>query len=253
MAFKPENKLEEALVAAVEDSAAAPDFYRLLLESNLLVPGTVRGHEQSDAPFTLSPDSKLDLIPGIKDGQRFLPAFTSVTRLQAYLQREMRYLTLNTRTLLEVTRGAPVILNPASDYGREFTPAQIAQLLDPKPHLQPQGEPMRAIGEVDFPPGLVEALTALFAARPQVAAAWMIQVTFADRAKEPHPLVSIETAGDWLALVQAINAAAEARVPGMVFDIQRVVRASPTSLTQALLSVPPFYDRDAKPAPGLLN
>ncbi len=253
MAFKPENKLEEALVAAVKDSAAAPDFYRLLLESNLLVPGTVERHEFSDKPFELSPSTRLNLVPGFKDGERFLPVFSSLTRMQAYVKADSRYLTLNGRTLLEATRGAPLTLNPNSDYGREFTPAQIAQLLDPEPHLQPKGETMEVIGEADFPLPLVEALTALFAARPQVAAAWMIQVTFADRAREPHPLVGIETAGDWLPLMQAIEAAAERAVPGMVFDIQRVVRASPTSLTQALLSVPPFYDRDAKPAPGLLN
>ena len=59
----------------------------------------------------------------------------------------------------------------------------------------------------------------------------MIQVTFADRAGEPHPLVGIEldskAGGDWPSLMQAIQAAAETAVPGMVFDIQRVDRRNP--------------------------
>ncbi|HEY0267565.1 MAG TPA: enhanced serine sensitivity protein SseB C-terminal domain-containing protein, partial [Rhizomicrobium sp.] len=76
----------------------------------------------------------------------------------------------------------------------------------------------------------------------------MIQVTFADRARAPHPLVGIETLGDWPPLLQAIEAAAEACVPGMVFDVQRVVRTSPTGLTEALLNVPPFYERGARPS-----
>ena len=34
MPFIAENELEQALVKAVKDPAAAPDFYRLLLESD---------------------------------------------------------------------------------------------------------------------------------------------------------------------------------------------------------------------------
>ena len=43
MPFISENKLEEALVRAVKSPATAPDFYRLLLESDLLVLGKALG------------------------------------------------------------------------------------------------------------------------------------------------------------------------------------------------------------------
>ncbi|HEY0265970.1 MAG TPA: SseB family protein, partial [Rhizomicrobium sp.] len=147
MAFKPENRLEEALVAAVGDPAAAPDFYRLLLESSLMVLGTAEGHEFSHDSFSLSPNTRLNLVPGFKDGQRYLPVFTSLTRMQDYVKQDSKYLSLNGRILMEVTRGAPLILNPKSDFGREFSPAEIAQLLDPAP----QGEAKMVIGEADFP------------------------------------------------------------------------------------------------------
>src|SRR5471032_1219800 len=145
-----------------------------------------------------------------------------------------------------MTRGAPVILNPASEYGKELSAVEVAQLLDgPKP----DGEPRTIIGEADYPVALVEALGSLFGSRTDIAAAWMIQVTFADRAKEPHPLVGIEmdtkSGGDWPSLIRSIEAAAEASVPGMVFDIQRIDRRNPTSLTGALLQVAPFYQRRA--------
>jgi hypothetical protein len=95
---------------------------------------------------------------------------------------------------------------------------------------------------------LVEALTRVFTAHPTVEAAWMIQVTFADRAKEPHPLVGIET-GDvpgFAKLVQAIQEEVERADIGMVFDIQRIDRNISNSLTDALLQVPPFYTRGAR-------
>ena len=53
MPFISENKLEEALVAAVKNPAAAPDFYRLLLESDLLVLGTVEGQDTAGGKFSL--------------------------------------------------------------------------------------------------------------------------------------------------------------------------------------------------------
>jgi hypothetical protein len=94
---------------------------------------------------------------------------------------------------------------------------------------------------------LVEALTATFAARPDIQAAWMIQVTFADRAEEPHPLVGIETNGapqsDWPSLMQAIEAAAEKSAPGLVFDVQRIDRNNPVGVAGALLQTAPFYRR----------
>jgi hypothetical protein len=80
----------------------------------------------------------------------------------------------------------------------------------------------------------------------------MIHVTFADRAEEPHPLVGIETEGDWPSLMQAIQAVAKTSVPDMVFDIQRVDRRNRAGMTSALLQAQPFYQRRA-PSSGTLN
>ena len=49
----------------------------------------------------------------------------------------------------------------------------------------------------------------------------MIQLNFGDL-REPHPLVGIETEGDWPSLVQIIEVAAEQALPGLVFDLQHI-------------------------------
>jgi len=234
----PENELERALVAAAQSREAASDFYRLLLETNLLVLGTVEGLENASEQFTLGPNNKLNLVPGTKNGSQYLPVFSSRTRMQDYIKQESKYLSINGRALLDLTRGAPVTLNPASEYGKELSVREVQQLLDGT-----AGGERIITGEADYPLPLVQALTALFVTRPDIENAWMIQVTFADRAKEPHPLVGIETAGDWPSLLQAIQAVAESQVPGMVFDIQRVDRRSPAGMTGALLQAAPFYQR----------
>jgi len=238
MPFISENELERALVKAAKNSAAAPDFYRLLLESDLLVMGTVEGQEDATEQFKLGPGGKVNLETGLKKGGgTFLPVFSSLLRMQDYVKQESKYLRVNGRALLDLTRGAPVILNPASEYGKELTPEQVAQLLDPQAtHSQPR----LIIGEEDYPMPLVEALIEVFTTRPDVEAAWMIQVRFSGQ-DEPHPLVGVETAGDWPSLMQSVQAAADRSIPGLVFDLQRIDRAHPNSLSDALLQAPPFY------------
>jgi hypothetical protein len=243
MPFISENELERALVKAAKNPASAPDFYRLLLESDLLVMGTVEGQEDTSDKFTLAPGGKINLVTGVKNGGTFLPVFSSLPRMQDYVKQESKYLRVNGRALFDLTRGAPVILNPASEYGKELTPEQVAQLLDPQ---APRGQPRTIIGEAGYPVALVETLTDVFATHPDIEAAWMIQVTFADR-DAPHPLVGVELdsrmGGDWSSLMQAVEAAADRLAAGLVFDFQRIDRSRPNSMTDALLQVPPFYQR----------
>ena len=71
MLFIPENELERALVRAVKEPASGPDFYRLLLESHLLVLGTAQGQEGATEEFSLAPGSQISLVTALKDvGQR---------------------------------------------------------------------------------------------------------------------------------------------------------------------------------------
>ena len=242
MLFIPENELERALVKAVKNSAAAPDFYRLLLESDLLVLGTAQGQEGATEVFTLAPGNNLNLVTGLKDGHRYLPVFSSVLRMQEYVKQECKYLSINGRALLDLVRGAPVILNPASEYGKELTAEQVGQLLGPSRSQETM------VGKAEYPMTLVEALSRVFAADALVESARMIQVTFADRAQEPHPLVGIEAspAIDFRKLVDAIQQEAEQAAPGTVFDVHRMDRAAPNNVTEALLQAQPFYVRGAR-------
>src|SRR5436190_13761416 len=170
MLFIAENELEKALVEAVKSPSSAPNFYRLLLESDLLVMGTAEGREEAQEQFSLAPGSNLKLVTGLKDGSPYLPVFSSLARMQEFVTQESKYLSVNGRALLELTRGGPIILNPASQYGKELSLQEVQQLLDgpASPHT----------GTAEYPVALVEALAQLFATRLEIATAWMIQATF---------------------------------------------------------------------------
>jgi hypothetical protein len=245
MPFISENELEKALVSAVKSPATAPNFYRLLLEEDLFVMGTAEGKEDAVETFKLNPGGKLNLVTGFRNGGTFLPVFSSVLRMQEYVKQEARYLRIKGRSLLEMTRGAPVTLNPASEYGKELTAREVVMLLDGTSGRSHQPYPIT--GEVEYPTRLVEALSEVFAGVPGISAAWMVQATFAKEPQSPRPLVGVEfqpgDAGDWPALMQAVQAAAKKGAPNLAFDIQRIDRSRPSSLTDTLLQVPPFYQR----------
>jgi hypothetical protein len=231
MPFISENKLEEALVRAVKSPATAPDFYRLLLESDLLVLGTVEGQDGSEK-FTLEPGGQLQLVTGENKGEKFLPIFSSLARL------------------LDLTRGAPVILNPASEYGRELTPGEVEQLLNP---AAPSAQVALTTSDAFYPMALINALASVFEQHPQVQTAWMIRIGIGEAGSQPQPLVGVETSGDMAALVADIERAAAQDAPGIVFDVQRVDRARPTGMAGALLQAQPFYQRGATIPGQLLN
>ncbi|HET7086681.1 MAG TPA: enhanced serine sensitivity protein SseB C-terminal domain-containing protein [Rhizomicrobium sp.] len=237
MPFIPENELERALVAAAHDSGAAPAFYRLLLDSDLLVLGTVEGQEEATETVALEPGGRINLVPGEKDGSRYLPVFSSLTRMQDYVTEESKYLRINGRALLDLTRGAPVTLNPASEYGKELTADQVGQLLDSARIV-----PRIVESQAEPPVRLVEALTHFFTARPDIQAAWITMVAPSGRAEEAHPLVGIETSGDWPSMMQGLQEVAR-DAPDSMFDVQRVDRFNPVGMAAALLQSPPFYQR----------
>ncbi len=247
MPFQPENDIEAALLHAVKSPDAVTELYRAMLSSDLLVLGTIAGQEDSTQKVSLEPGGKLQLEVGEKNGEKFLPLFTSLTRMQAYLNKPGKYLAANGRALLDLTRGAPVTLNPGSEHARDFSPEEIGRILD---NPIPPRRPKVKLGIDVYPPGMVEVLTALFAKDPGVIAAWIIGVDFVDRPGTAVPLVGIESSGDMAALVSEIEQAAKTALPDLEFDLQRVDRANPSGMADVMLKIPPFYER-GQPAPKL--
>lgn len=241
--FIPENPLEEALVKAVKYPAMAPDFYRLLLDATVLVMGSVDAPAALGGAVTAHAGSNFHLVTGEKEGARFLPIFTAIPRLQAYAQKECQYLSMTGRALLELTRGAPVTINPGSEYGSELTAAEIERLLQSD---VPRAVPLTVYPELELPLPLANALSDLFDKRGDVVMAWMVQI---HPQGQPMPLVGIQTTGDMDALMADIETMAQAKLPGVVFDAQQVDPARPVAMAEVLMQAKPFYPR----TPRILN
>ena len=243
MAFVPENDLEHALVRASKEAAARPAFYRLLLESDLYVIGEVEGTPAGEGQRSIAAGERIQIASGESKGRQFLPVFSALVRMQTYLREERKYLSLKGRALFEMTKGALLILNPGSDYGKELLPDEIAGLLNPSVRSVTLDKPTKVlIGQpAVYPHDLINALKTAFAQRPDVSSAYLIQIAFDGEA--PHPLIGVETTGDWPGVSQEIGRAVAAVAPGLRVDAVQIDRAKPDGFAASLLNTAPFYTR----------
>ena len=168
--------------------------------------------------------------------------------MQDYVKQESKYLSINGRALLDLTRGAPVILNPASEYGKELHADEVRRLLDGTARRYPHHS---KASRLSHGAGGTAGQTVRHPSRNRN------RLDDPGRscrpAEKPHPLIGIEAASQnarpqyWPQLMQAIEAAAHDALPGLVFDVQRVDRYNPSGMTGALLQTEPFYRRAADP------
>lgn len=126
--FEPINPLEESMQAAAADPSKAPDFYRVLLESEL---------------YILTPEAKLD--PGRRRSLKYMeainvatvefkglkwhPAFTSSKRISAYLKEPETCLGAKARDLFQLLPGSNFWLNPMSECQKPMPGDEISLLL----------------------------------------------------------------------------------------------------------------------------
>jgi type III secretion system (T3SS) SseB-like protein len=247
--FTPENDLERSLVKAATDPSHRPQFYRDLLASDIFV--------------ISSGDAAMDIRDGVlkqgatvaiqrwrRDGQDWLPIFSSLPRLRQNLAAEANYLRLNARNFFEMTRGTHVILNPNCEYGKEFLAEEIAGLLDgsiyaPTKTTTTQKDTRVLLGQPKvYPTELVKALSTLFAQHRNVKAAYLAHFFNPDSGEPPHTLIGIDADGESQVLFGEAGMVARDVLPrGELVDFTQV-KPHEEGLSQYLIrETKPFYRR----------
>ena len=121
------DNLEALIVKAASEPGLRPKFYKTLLDAELIV---LTDEQKGDGGVkTLESGTKVKIV-SLKNGD--IPVFTSTDRIfdKNVIKEEVPFLGMNGRNLLEMTKGAKLVLNPFSDYGKELLPNEIQSLLD---------------------------------------------------------------------------------------------------------------------------
>lgn len=246
---EPINDLERKLIAAAENPAARPEFYKTLITSNVFVIGF--SDSAGEAAGTIPAGAKLSIVNWKKnDGSPIIPFFTSLEALQRALKEESKYVALPAKSLFEITLGSFLVLNPASPYGKEFFPNEIEALLETGMNHVPQTRVVQKETKVllgqpaNYPSKMVSALATLLAKHSVVKAAYLCLMHDPSSGDKPTLVVGFEGDQDLAGAMKEAGSVAVDTVPkGELVDFIVIKRGESGIADYMFKSVKPFYER----------
>jgi len=248
--FEPVNDLERSLVRAATDPAHRPSFSRDILDSDIFViqekqPSGVQGLREFQA------GEEVALQTWEQDGKKLTAIFSSLDRLLDFVQAESGYLQMKARDFMGLTLGTTLLLNPGSEYGKEFLPAEVESMLDgsiwkPQETITFEKETKVFMGQpANYPDELIDALTRYFKTANNVQRAYLAHVYNPERNEKSHTLIAIEVDGEWEQVAGDAGMVVDAvNVPDPPVDFMRVGGKEGNNI-QLLESMKLFYDVSA--------
>ena len=244
MVTEQESPLETSLRLAADEPSHRPEFFRLLLESSVLI----LGHGEGEAGGGAGEIAIQQWARG--DGSTVIPFFTSPAALRRAIEEERPCLEIPARTLFEMTRGAFLVLNPESSHGKEFAPGEIEALLADGVNYQleqrvTQEETQVLLGQpADYPDKLVDSLRALFEKQEKVKAAYLALMHDPSVDERPHLIIGIEADGEVEPVIREAGVVVADLAPGGEPIDLMAVRRGDTGLSEYFVEeVKPFYER----------
>lgn len=238
------NQLETLLHKALTEPGWRPEFFRVLLASEVWVPGCAIAQDAENQ------QSILDLQHWEKrDTSQIIPFFSSQQALAQVTDEQQPFIVMPVRALFEMTLGETLFLNARLPQGKEFTPQEIRRLLegDADPHSEQQiiqgGIPLLLSTLVRPPDFLIEPLINLFQELKTVKRAFICQVKEQQQQK-PNLLIGIEIQGDVDTIIQATGSVASDALPeDEPVDICQVIDNDPGISHFMITHILPFYQR----------
>ena len=211
--FEPENDIERLLMRASADPAERPAFARALMDTQIVLVLVADGPIASgpDGNAVIPEGTKMTLPSAVRGEERLIPFFTARSRAQAWYCGHHVAVPERLRDLFARYPGAPFVLNPGSEYGKDFTPGEVARMLAGDFELSgPQAVTTKAPEQImlahpsEIPSALIEALARELVAVKPVRGAWLM---LAMRGGEQSWMLGVDHSGAWQDVRDAISRA----------------------------------------------
>ncbi len=235
-----ENRLEALLALAAEEPAHRPEFYRVLLESEVYVISDLEQKDEGQGDLTTC-DTLSILTICADDSDPIIPFFTAVDKLTRFAEFQSQWIGINARNLFILTKGATLVLNPQSRFAHPFYPAMIEALLSSGIHHACRQTTSQAYTGVSigppepYPSKMVDSLIIFFAARPDVTTAYVALKQEAED-RRPHLLVGIDAGNDVEHIIREAGSVALDTVPDELPEVAFVdMNRIPEEISKAIL------------------
>lgn len=237
------NNIENLIEKAASEPGLRPKFYKALLNSELIV--LTKEHSGDDGIKTLEKDTTMKIF-SMDDGK--IPVFTSTDRIfdKKVIHTEVSFVGMNGRSLLEATKGATLLLNPFSDFGKELTPSEIASLLDdtifqPK-HVEviKKNTQIRIGQPAQLPEGLEKSLSIYSKTREEIEAVYIAMVERVDSGEPPGLMIGLRMSQNEQEIIGEIGEAVQPHIPkGKHIDFMKI--SGTDGLSEYFDKVEPIY------------
>ena len=250
-AFNPANKLEEVLVAACTEPSARPEFYRLLLESELFL---ITPNPPKQAGHKVFGENEKDSFVNLQNEKgAFLPVFTSELRLQEAVNQigqTYGFVAMRGKDLFPLLTQHPstAILNPGAAYGKELLADEIRRIADGSiariENRVVQEETRVLLGQpAKYPHELVAELKKLFEKNESVVAAYLGWIHDPESGEPPHLIVGLECKGEMKMIAQEAGITSQ----GLLGDGEFVDFVQVGGGTVSTSSLDSYFKQQTKP------
>jgi hypothetical protein len=182
----------------------------------------------ADGSATIPEGATLSLPSVTRGEERLLPFFSAPVRAHAFLKDDHVIAPDTARGLFARYPSASFVLNPGSDYGKEFTVAEIKRLLagqfDDGPQTTVIEEPEQILlgHPKQIPNALIAALAREFSAVPSIKGAWIMLAHRAHEAEQSW-MLGVDYDGPWPDIQQAVGRAVKGDVlDGRLLDVMKI-------------------------------
>lgn len=245
-----ENELEKDLRLVATGNGTAAEFYQTLLRSEIFVLGDLGNNAEHHVSTVLKAESPLNIQSWTKDdGTEVIPFFTSLAAVQKFLKSENTYVAISAANLFEITLGAHLVLNPKSDYSRDFSPHEVSLLIG-RPdgssvtkHVVEEKIPVSIGQPAQYPQDLVDALINVLPLHEDVSCAFLAQIVGRNGNPNPELIIGLQSRSEIGSILPELSN----HMQGKTQDGQAVmiVRVEPGNegVSEYMLRTTPFYER----------
>jgi hypothetical protein len=211
--FEPENDIERLLMRASTQPSERPAFARAMVDSEVfvvLVPESGSIVPGPDGHATLPQGARLLLPSATRGEEQLIPFFTARSRVHAWYKGDHIVAPEKTRDLFGRYSDKPFVLNPGSDYGKDYTPPEVQRMLAGQFDDGPQTTVTQAAEQIllahpkEIPTALIEALAREFEPVKSVRGAWLMLAMRAGQSEQSW-MLGVDHKGAWQEVRDAIG------------------------------------------------
>ena len=217
--FEPENDIERLQMRASTQPSERPAFARAIMDARVFVVLV------SDRPVVPGPDgdttipagAKLSAPTATRGEERLLPFFTAPSRARVWYPGEHIVAPDKTRDLFGRYPDKPFVLNPGSDYGKDYTPPEVQRMLagqfddGPQTTVTQAPENMLLAHPKQIPTDLIAALAGELETVKAVRGAWLMLAMRAGQSEQSW-MLGVDHKGSWQEIRDAIGRAVAGNV-----------------------------------------